>query len=413
MNHSSQGAPPPSTPGVLAGRLVVLGVSGSIAAYKAVELARRLTQAGAAVQVIMTRSATEFVQPLTFQALTYRPVEIEMFAGIDERAAGHVSMGLHADCIVIAPATAHVVARLAHGFADDLLATTVLASSAPVIVAPAMETHMWQNAATRANVATLRERGIRVVDPEPGELASGMVGQGRLASIERIEAEVADALRARSRLLAGRRVVVTAGPTLEPIDPVRVITNRSSGKMGYAVASAAREAGADVTLITGPTALGAPSGVRTVAIESAAELRDAVVAALPDADAIVMAAAVADYRAAEPSEAKLKKGEIGAELTLRLVRSADVIGAVVAARRPGTIVVGFKAETGDAVGEAERMLREKGCDLVVANDVSRDVFGADSDEVAFVSADGVERLPRLAKSDVARRLVEKIAERLG
>ena len=388
-------------------------MSGSIAAYKAVELARRLTQAGAAVQVIMTRSATEFVQPLTFQALTYRPVEIEMFSGIDDRAAGHVSMGIHADVIVIAPATAHVVARLAHGFADDLLATTVLASSAPLIVAPAMETHMWQHPATQANVATLRSRGARVVDPEPGELASGTTGQGRLAAIDLILAEVVDALRSRGRLLAGRRVLVTAGPTLEPIDPVRVITNRSSGKMGYAVASAARDAGADVTLVTGPTALAAPAGVRVVPIETVDELRDAVLASIPDADAVVMAAAVADYRAADASRSKLKKRDVGDELTLRLVRTADVLAAAVASRRPGTIVVGFKAETGDPVPEASRMLKEKGLDLVVANDVAGDVFGADSDEVTFVSADGVEPLPRMAKADVARRLVEKIAERLG
>jgi len=397
---------------VVRGKLVVLGVSGSIAAYKAVELARRLVQAGATVQVIMTRSATEFVQPLTFQALTYRPVEIEMFGGIDDRAAGHVSMGIHAECIVIAPATAHVVARLAHGFADDLLATTVLASSAPVIVAPAMETHMWENPATRANVAALRSRGVRVVDPETGELASGMQGTGRLAALERIEEEIASALRTRSRLLAGRRVVVTAGPTLEPIDPVRVITNRSSGKMGYAVAVAAREAGADVTLIAGPTALEAPAGVRVVPIETVDELRDAVLASLPDADAIVMAAAASDWRAAEPSHAKLKKNEIGNDLTLRLVRTADVLAAVASARGPRTLLVGFKAETGDPVAEAGRLLKEKGLDLVVANDVTQDVFGSETDQVTFVSADGAEPLPRLAKTEVARRLVEKIADRL-
>jgi phosphopantothenoylcysteine decarboxylase/phosphopantothenate--cysteine ligase len=336
-----------------------------------------------------------------------------MFSGIDERAAGHVSMGIHAECIVIAPATAHVVARLAHGFADDLLATTVLASSAPVIVAPAMETHMWQNPATRANVATLRARGVRVVDPEAGELASGMVGQGRLAAIERIEAEIVDALRVRSRRLAGRRVVVTAGPTLEPIDPVRVITNRSSGKMGYAVATAAREAGADVTLIAGPTALASPAGVRVVPIETVAELRDAVLASLPDADAVIMAAAASDYRAADASASKLKKREVGDELTLRLVRTADVLAAVAAARRPGTLVVGFKAETGDPTAEAERMLREKSLDLVVANDVTEDVFGSDTDRVTFVSPDGAEALPRLTKADVAHRLIERIAERLG
>ena len=392
-------------------RLVVLGVSGSIAAYKSVELARRLTQAGAAVQVVMTRSAAEFVRPLTFQALTYRPVELEMFGRFDDRAAGHVAMGQQADLIVIAPATAHVIARLAHGFADDLLATTVLAARGPVIVCPAMETHMWSNAATQANVATLRERGIRIVEPEEGELASGQRGQGRLAALERIEAEIAAALGG-PRPLGGRRIVVTAGPTVEPIDPVRVLSNRSSGKLGYAVAAAAISAGAEVTLISGPTALAAPPGARRVPIETAAELRDALLAALPDADCVVMAAAVADYRVAEPHGRKLKKAA-GAEVTLRLVENPDVLKAVIAARRPGTLVVGFKAETGDPVPAADRMLREKGVDLVVANDVSEGVFGTDTDQVSFVSADGVETLPVLAKTEVARRLVERIARRLG
>ena len=394
------------------GLFIVLGVSGSIAAYKVVELARHLTQAGATVQVVMTRSAAEFVRPLTFQALTYRPVELEMFGQLDDRAAGHVAMGQQADLIVIAPATAHLVARLAHGFADDLLATTVLAARAPVIVCPAMETHMWQNAATQANIAALRARGMRVVEPEAGELASGQTGQGRLAAIERIEAEI-DAAVGGSRSLGGRRIVVTAGPTVEPIDPVRVISNRSSGKMGYAVAAAAQAAGADVTLISGPTALQAPPGVRHVPIETASELRDAVLAVLPDADAVVMAAAVADYRVAEPFDRKVKKGAAGGEVTLRLTENPDILKAVVAARRGGTLVVGFKAETGDPVAEASRMLREKGLDLVVANDVSAGVFGSDTDRVTFVSADGAEPQPLLPKTEVARRLVQKIAERLG
>jgi len=396
------------------GKFVVLAVTGSIAAYKVVELARRMTQAGATVQVVMTRGATEFVQPLTFQALTYRPVEVEMFGTFDDRATGHVAMGQQADVIVIAPATAHVIARLAHGFADDLIGTTVLASHAPLVLAPAMETHMWSNPATRANVDLLRARGAVIVEPESGELASGMTGQGRLASIEAIALAVEDAL-ATSMSLAGRRVVVTAGPTLEPIDPVRVVTNRSSGKMGYAIAAAARAAGADVTLVSGPTALYPPPGVTLVAIETAAELREAVLAALPGATAVVMAAAVADYRPAKPLERKLKKHEQGDALSLGLTRTADVLEAVVAARDPGTLVVGFKAETGDPVAEAARMLRDKRLDLVVANDVTGEGarFGSDTNRVTFVSADGAEPLPLLTKTEVARRLVAKIAERLS
>jgi phosphopantothenoylcysteine decarboxylase / phosphopantothenate---cysteine ligase len=398
----------------VAGRFVVLAVTGSIAVYKMVELARHLIQGGATVQVVMTKSAAEFVTPLTFQALTHRPVEIEMFAMQDERAAGHVAMGRQADVVVVAPATAHVLARLAHGFSDDLVATTVLATSAPVIVAPAMETHMWQNAATQANVAALRARGVRVIDPETGPLASGDVGPGRLASLERIEAAIDDAL-GLSQGLAGRSVVITAGPTLEAIDPVRFVSNRSSGKMGYAIAAAARDAGADVTLITGPTALVPPVGVRTFAVESADDMKDAVLAHLPRADAVIMAAAVADYRPVERVTIKLKKKDLGNEMTIRMTENPDVLKAIVASRRPGTIIVGFKAETGDATAEASRMLRDKKLDLVVANDVgdARAVFGSDDDQVAFVSADGVEELPLLKKTEVARRLVEKLAERLS
>lgn len=397
----------------VAGRFVVLAVTGSIAVYKMVELARRLITAGATVQVVMTKSAAEFVTPLTFQALTHRPVEIEMFAMQDERAAGHVAMGHQADVVVVAPATAHVLARLAHGFSDDLVATTVLATSAPVIVAPAMETHMWQNAATQANVQALRARGVRVVDPETGPLASGDVGPGRLASLERIEAAIDEAL-GLSQGLAGRSIVVTAGPTVEAIDPVRFVSNRSSGKMGYAIAAAARDAGAEVTLITGPTALVPPAGVRTFAVESADDMKDAVLAHLPRADAVIMAAAVADYRPVERVTTKLKKKDLGSEMTIRMTENPDLLKAIVAGRRPGTVIVGFKAETGDATAEASRMLRDKKLDLVVANDVAdpRSGFGSDDDQVAFVSADGVEQLPLLKKTEVARRLVEKLAERL-
>ena len=398
----------------LAGKFVVLGVTGSIAVYKVVELARRMTQAGATVQVVMTPGATQFVQPLTFQALTYRPVEVEMFGTFDDRAAGHVAMGQQADVVVIAPATANTIARLAQGLADDLIGTTVLAAHAPIVIAPAMETHMWGNAATQANVETLRERGAVIVEPESGELASGLSGEGRLAPLEAITAAVEEAL-ASSSVLAGKRVVVTAGPTLEPIDPVRVISNRSSGKMGYAIAAAAQRAGADVRLISGPVALRAPAGVTLVRIETAAELRDAVLAALPGAHAVVMAAAVADYRPAKAADQKLKKREQGDGLTIELVKNPDVLQEIVTRRDPRTLVVGFKAETGDAVAEASRMLREKGLDLVVANDVTAkgSEFGSDTDQVTLVSADGAEALPLLSKREVARRLVAKITERLA
>ena len=398
----------------LEGRFIVLGVTGSIAAYKSIELARRLTQAGATVQVVMSRSATEFVRPLTFQALTYRPVEVEMFQIQDERAAGHIAMGRQADVVLIAPATAHVLAKLAMGMADDLIATTVLATSAPIVLAPAMETHMWQNPATQENVAKLRARGVRVVDPESGPLASGESGPGRLAALEKIEAAVVDALGATAAL-TGKRVIVTAGPTVEAIDPVRFVSNRSSGKMGYAIAKAARDAGAEVTLVTGPTALTAPSGVRTVPVESADDMLDAVLAFLPQTDAVIMAAAIADYRPIEKVERKIKKKDAGQELTLRLTQNPDVLKAVIAARKPGTIVVGFKAETGDATAEAARMLREKKLDLVVANDITEpgSVFGSDTDKVTFVSADGAEPKELLPKTEVARLLVAKLAERLS
>jgi len=398
----------------LRGKFVVLAVTGSIAVYKVIELARRMTQAGATVQVVMTPGATQFVQPLTFQALTYRPVEVEMFGTFDDRATGHVAMGQQADVVVIAPATAHTIARLANGFADDLIGTTVLASHAPLVIAPAMETHMWANPATQANVEALRERGAVIVEPESGELASGQTGQGRLASLEAIRAAIEDAL-AVSTALAGKRIVVTAGPTLEPIDPIRVVTNRSSGKMGYAIAAAAQRAGAEVRLITGPTALRAPIGVAVVRIETAAELSDAVLAALPGAHAVIMAAAVADYRPAAPSFQKLKKRDQGEALSLTLVKTPDVLRAIVARRDPRTLVIGFKAETGEAVTEATRMLREKSLDLVVANDVTAkgSELGGDTDQVTLVSADGVEVLPLLPKRDVARRLIAKIAERLA
>src|SRR5207247_8847348 len=274
----------------------------------------------------------------------------------------------------VAPPTAVVLARVAPGFSDDLGATTVLATSAPVIVAPAMETHMWQNAATQANVGALGARGVRVIAPETGPLASGDIGPGRLASLERIEAAIDEAIGG-SQGLSGRSVVVTAGPTLEAIDPVRFISNRSSGKMGYAIAAAARDAGADVTLITGPTALVPPPGVRTFPVESADDMKDAILAHLPRADAVIMAAAVADYRPVERVTTKLKNKDLGNEMTVRMTENPDLLKAIVAARRPGTVVVGFKAETGDAAADASRILRDKNPDLVVANGVAEPPTG--------------------------------------
>ena len=390
------------------GKNVVLAVCGSIAAYKVIELARRLTQQGAAVDVVMTQSAQEFVAPLTFQALTYRPVLTNMF-GLEENAAGHVALGERADVVVVAPATAHVIAKLAHGEADDLIGTTVLATRAPVLVAPAMNRYMYANAATQENLATLRRRGIGVIDPESGALASGAIGPGRLAPIERIEAAIRDALATREAL-AGRHVVVTAGPTHEAIDPVRYISNHSSGKFGYAIADAARRAGARVTLIAGPTALTTPSGVDLVPVTTASEMRDAAMAALPDADAVVMAAAVADYRVAGAAERKIKK--TGAPLELRLTENPDILSEIAQRRAKGTLVIGFKAETGDPVAAAEQLLREKKPDLVVANDVAVG-FGGDDTQIAIVSPDGVEQLPRISKREAADRLVSLIARRLA
>ncbi|HKW78579.1 MAG TPA: bifunctional phosphopantothenoylcysteine decarboxylase/phosphopantothenate--cysteine ligase CoaBC [Candidatus Limnocylindria bacterium] len=392
----------------LSGKSVVLAITGSIAAYKVIELARRLTQQGAAVDVVMTRSAQEFITPLTFQALTYRPVLTNMF-GLEENAAGHVALGERADVVVVAPATAHTIAKLAHGEADDLIGTTVLATRAPIILAPAMNRFMYLNAATQENLAAVRRRGVRVVDPEEGALASGAVGPGRLAPIERIEAAIREALDS-SEALAGRHVLVTAGPTHEAIDPVRYISNRSSGKFGYAIADAARRAAARVTLVSGPTSLPTPFGVDVIPVVSAGEMREAVLASLPDADAVVMAAAVADYHVANASQSKIKRA--GRAVELRLEENADILSEVGRHRKSGALVLGFKAETGDPIAGAEKLLREKKPDLVIANDVAVG-FGGDDTEIAIVSPDGVERLPAMSKAEAAARIVTLIAERLG
>ncbi|MBI2942347.1 MAG: bifunctional phosphopantothenoylcysteine decarboxylase/phosphopantothenate--cysteine ligase CoaBC, partial [Chloroflexi bacterium] len=348
---------------MLQGKRIVLGVTGSIAAFKAVGLASELTEAGATVDVILTPGATRFVAPLSFQAITHRPAQTDMFQLLAETEIGHVTLGDQADLVVVAPATAHTIARLALGLADDLLLTTVLATTASVLVAPAMEPRMYAHAATQRNVARLRELGYRVLEPREGRLASGRTGRGRLPEIPELLDEIVRLLAGR-RDLAGRRVVVTAGGTREPIDPVRYLTNRSSGKMGYAVAEAARDRGADVTLVTAAS-LEPPAGVRLVRVETALDMQRALDAAMVGADVLVMAAAVADYRVATIAAQKIKKGE--ADLTLHLVRNPDILAGL--AGHPA-FKIGFAAETEHLLENAAEKLRQKGLQMIVANDVT-------------------------------------------
>jgi phosphopantothenoylcysteine decarboxylase/phosphopantothenate--cysteine ligase len=412
---SSDAPSPDQHPTPLVGARVVLGVTGSIAAYKAVALASGLTQAGAVVDVIMTREAQELVRPLAFQAITHRPVLTDMFHLLAETEIGHVTLGHAADVLVIAPATAHTLARLALGLADDLLTTTALATRAPLVLAPAMETNMLLHPATQGHLATLRARGAYVVEPGHGRLASGHVGPGRLAEPEAI----LDAVRlvlARRGDLAGWRVVVTAGGTQEPIDPVRVLANRSSGKMGYALATAARDRGAEVTLVSAPTTLPVPAGVRLVRVETAAEMCDAVLAAITDADALVMAAAVADFQVAERRPAKIKKGAAG--LVLELVPTPDILAAVAARRAAGgvgrngaLVTVGFAAESEDLLANARDKLRRKALDLIVANDVTQEGsgFGTDTNQVVLLDRWGAEELlPLLPKIEVAHHIWDRV-----
>ena len=397
----------------LDGARVVLGVTGSIAAYKAVMLASALHQAGAIVEVILTREAAELVRPLSFQAITHRPVHQEMFSLLAETEIGHVTLGHQADVVVVAPATAHTLARLALGLGDDLLATTVLATRAPLVIAPAMETNMLLHPATQGHLRTLRECGAVIVEPEAGHLASGARGVGRLAE----PAVILDTVRvvlARRGDLAGWRVVVTAGGTQEPIDPVRVLTNRSSGKMGFAVAQAARDRGAQVTLIVGATSVAPPRGVRVIEAPTARTMCEAVLRTIAEADALVMAAAVADYEAAAPAAQKIKKRE--ERLVLELVPTPDILGTVAAQRAAGALperllVVGFAAESADLLTHAREKLRRKRLDLIVANDImaAGSGFGTDTNQVVLLDRSGAERaLPLLPKLDVAHALWDHV-----
>ena len=384
---------------------VLLGISGSIAAYKAVDLASKLTQAGAAVDVLMTYSATHFITPLTFRSITHRPVLVDLFDINSPQAIEHVALAKSADVLVAAPATAHLIAKLALGLADDPISVIALATSAPLVLAPAMDANMWQHPAVQRNVQTLTQRGAVIVGPGQGRLASGLVGWGRVAETPELMGRIAQTLGAHGDL-SGRAIVVSAGGTQEPIDPVRVITNRSSGKMGYAIAEAARDRGADVILIKAPTALDDPPGVRVVPVETAEEMRQAVQDAARSADALVMAAAVADYRPAAPSSHKMKK-EAASELAIDLERTTDIIASVPS----GIVKAAFAAESDDLLGNARAKLRSKGADLVVANDITiPDAgFGSDTNKVWLLDEDSELELPLMPKYDVAMAILDRIA----
>jgi len=390
----------------LEGRELVLGVTGSIAAYKAVYLLRELTGLGAGVTVCLSEHAREFVGPLTFRTLSGRPVLSNLFDPESAEAVEHVALAERCHAVVVAPATANLLAKAAHGIADDALTTLLLAARSPVLIAPAMDGGMWEHPAVRANVALLRQRGVTVLEPDTGELASGLHGKGRLPEVTEI-IESLLALLSPVRDLAGDRVLVTAGPTREPLDPVRYISNRSSGKMGYALAAAALRRGAAVTLISGPTAISPPRGAVFVPVQTAEEMREAVLQHLPSATVVIKAAAVGDFRAKRPLATKLKGKR---ELTLELTPNPDIL-AEVAARRTGAFVVGFAAETEDLAANARAKLEEKKIDLLVANDVSQAGIGFDADEneVLLVDRRGGQRaLPRMPKPALADAILDQI-----
>jgi phosphopantothenoylcysteine decarboxylase / phosphopantothenate---cysteine ligase len=390
---------------------VALGVTGGVAAYKAAELVRLLQDKGLEVQVVMTRSAREFVTPLTFAALSGRKVITELFGGSEpnlESAIEHIAVAQSIDALVIAPATADIIARIAHGIADDFLTTLVLASTVPLIVAPAMNMNMWENAATQHSLQVLRARGARVIDPDEGYLACGMTGAGRLASVESIAQALFEALGIREDL-RGETVLVTAGRTEEPLDPVRYIGNRSSGKMGYALAEASRRRGAQVLLVSGPTALAAPGGVVVERVRTAEEMAKRVQSHLGETSVVLMAAAVADFRPTEVHPGKIKKQQ--GTLTLRLEPTRDILSEIAGCRLPGQIVVGFAAETEHVVENAAAKLETKRLDLVVVNDVTQEGAGFDVDTniVTMLFPDGRRKsLERMSKLDVAHRVLDEV-----
>jgi len=386
---------------------VVLGVTGCIGAYKACEVLRELQRRDRDVHVVMTRAATRFVTPMTFEALSRHPVFHDQFALGENGDIRHISLADEADLLLVAPATANIVGKFARGIADDALSTLYLATTAPVVVAPAMNVHMFEHPAVRENLATLRARGVRIVEPGEGYLACGWLGKGRLADVGEIVA-AAEAVLARRSDLAGETVLVTAGPTVEDIDPVRFVSNRSSGRMGYRVAEAARDRGARVVLVSGPTALPAPAGVEVVRVRSAVDMAAAVDGHFSDATVVVAAAAVADYRPASVASQKLRKGD--EPLTLDLVRTPDVLAAR-GARKGGRILVGFAAETGELEARARAKLESKNLDLIVGNDVSRAGAGFDGETNAalLLRRDGGSvDVPVVSKRELAERILDEV-----
>ncbi|MFQ5861101.1 MAG: bifunctional phosphopantothenoylcysteine decarboxylase/phosphopantothenate--cysteine ligase CoaBC [Dehalococcoidia bacterium] len=396
--------PPP-----LEGKRVVLGVTGSIACYKAADLASKLTQAGALVDMVLTSGATRFVSPLTFHSVTQRPVVTDLFDPGSQQPLEHVALAEQADIVVVAPATANIIAKMALGLADDPLTLILLATRAPVLVAPAMDARMYDNPATQENVKRLKARGVILVGPVEGRLASGRVGKGRMVEPQELLGHIA-ALLGWQGDLAGRKVVVSAGGTQEPIDPVRVITNRSSGKMGHALAEAARDRGAQVMLVTAAPHLPDPVAMEVVRVRTAQEMRKAILKAVASADALLMAAAVADYRPAQGHTQKVKKG--AESWTLELMRTPDIL----AEAQGGFIKVGFAAETKDLEQNAQAKLASKGLHLIVGNDVTApgSGFEADTNRVVIIDREGhVERLPLLPKSEVAHRVLDRVVRLLG
>ncbi len=393
------------------GKRILLIVGGGIAAYKACELVRLIRKEGASVRCVLTGGGAQFVTPMTLAALSEQPVHTSLWDLKNEAEMGHIQLSREADLLVVCPATADLLAKMAAGIADDLATTLLLATDKPVLAVPAMNVRMWLHAATQRNVARLLADGVAVMAPDEGPMACGEFGPGRLPEPAAVLEEIRTRLSAPGRL-AGKRIVVTAGPTHEPIDPVRYIANRSSGKQGFAIAGALAALGAEVTLVAGPVAQPTPAGVRRIDVETAREMAAAVDEALP-ADAAVMVAAVADWRA-EPSASKIKKRADGVPPPLALAENPDILAAVstAGAKRP-RLVVGFAAETNDVIANATGKRERKGCDWIVANDVSGDVMGGSDNSVHLVTSAGVESWERLPKDEVARRLAERIAEALG